>query len=171
MMILILLKKNKSTTNFKILRYPLKLPRRLIEMCVELAVRQRAINQLRMDEALMDTDSATRFSWLDVREESGGGGGGGQSSNLYGFKQQAVLEDMMLRVYEELQDLKNLVQTSCGAATLVTAALPRTLSRKESRRLNLPRSSGATENRASRLEDAVCEVQGAHCMFRRFRDT
>jgi len=132
-------------------------------------VRQRAINQLRMDEAMMDTDSATRFSWLDMREDVGGAQAGG---NLFGFKQQAVLEDMMLRVFEELQDLKNLVQTSCGPASAMTvAALPRTLSRKESRRLHLPRRSGNLDSRASRIEDAVCEVQGAHCMFRKFRDT
>jgi hypothetical protein len=132
---------------------------------VELAVRQRAINQLRMDEAMMETESATRFSWLDVHEEQAAG-------NLHGFKQQAVLEDMLLRVFEELQDLKNLVQTSCSTASALAAAaaLPRKLSRKESRRLNLPRGSGA-DSRSSRLDDAVCEVQGAKCMFRRFRDT
>lgn len=111
----------------------------------------------------MDTDSATRLSWLDMRED-----GSPQSGNLCGFKQQAVLEDMMLRVFEELQELKNLVQTSCGTAGTSAMALPRTLSRKESRRLHLPRGSG---DRSSRLEDAVCEVQGAQCMFRRLKDT
>jgi len=141
-------------------RYPLNLPHRLIESCVELAVRQKAISQLKMDEELLDTDPSSRYTWFDMGSRERGSEG-----NLFGVQQQAVLEDMMLRVFEELQDLKNLVQMSGKATPL---PLPRTLSRKESRRLNLPRSSG-NDNRTSRLDDFECEVQGAHCVLRKLR--
>jgi hypothetical protein len=137
------------------------LPRRLIESCVELAVRQKAISQLKNDEALMDTDNDNQFAWMDMNGRDGCAQG-----NLLGVQQQAVLEDMMLRVFEELQDIKNMLLTS-GTSQV----LPRTLSRTESRRLHIPRNASGGIDRTSRFVDEVaCEVQGAHCVLRRLRD-
>ncbi|XP_059486323.1 transient receptor potential channel pyrexia-like [Neocloeon triangulifer] len=140
-------------------RYPKKLPRRLIEACVELAVRQKAISQLKCDEEIMSTGKESRFVWLD-------GSCDGSQSDLFGVQQQATLEDMMMRMYEELQDMKNLIQTS---AVRPTFPKNRTLSIKESRRLN-PHVRSSANSRASRLEDVVCEVQGAQCMLQRLKE-
>ncbi|XP_065349155.1 transient receptor potential channel pyrexia-like isoform X2 [Cloeon dipterum] len=142
-------------------RYPKNLPRRLIEACVELAVRQRAISQLKTDEEMMSGDRTSRYSWLDSRP-------GGSQTDLFGVQQQAAMEDMMLRLFEELQDVKNMIQVS-SSKPLSWSARGRTLSIKESRRLNQHLNVNGNE-RTSKLEDVVCEVQGAHCVLQRLKE-
>ncbi|XP_065349156.1 transient receptor potential channel pyrexia-like [Cloeon dipterum] len=142
-------------------RYPKNLPPKLIEACVELAVRQRAISQLKTDEEMIPGDRTSRYSWLDSRS-------GGSQTVLFGVQQQAAVEDMMLRLFEELQDVKNMIQVS-SSKPLSWSARGRTLSIKESRRLNQHLNVNGNE-RTSNLEDVVCEVQGAYCVLQRLKE-
>lgn len=148
-------------------RRPHNLPHRLLEACVELAVRRRAMSVLKSnnEELWCDfTNAGQRLSWYVDQSDGLKNTAHNSNANRQTNSASPGIDELLLRVSSDLRMIKEILGGPIESAHTSRQASPITM---RSNLLRVPRVSSQHNS----IMDVVSELQGAHCMLRRLGRT